>query len=551
MTNPQEIYIPTLTLVIPEPVIDWAYQSYSNLLLSIIEAELEGVPAEVDNLWSAWGELHDRIWVADFDLVSIMGFVNVLAQEKMKEVSYGKSLYLSYRSVFTEAIRSKNLKLYLTTRLDIERQRQNRYLDEQKIQMDYAKGMIEASIEAYNVAVKEFNANIAAIELESDRWKAVTAINELELKNLEKDLADARLASDLVRGDIRRQVALAGYLKAQADVQSLLTKIQLNEAQVQAAEIEVQRLYLQALLVGTQQIEIQAQTLSLQVDTEVIQAEGEVLQVIQAANEQIAAQVANIEAIKAARDAMYAQVIADKESLMASLEIAENALRDATLALAEKQIDLNAAQIELEKTRLSTGDVVEDATFDASKVVEDATFDNTNKVEDARYSAEVLVDDASFEADSTLLTAQFDHDTVVADAKSDHDTRIDDAQYNHDTQIADAQYNHSKTVGDKELEVTEAIDTASFNHDKQVAKSKYDAELKILNSQISHDASNRKAADDVSDHQSLVDDAHTDDANYRRKTQTEGEAYLKENSRVAALLLKNAKVYNQFTEYRA
>jgi hypothetical protein len=550
MTDPQTIEIPKMQLVIPEPVIDWAYQAYSNLLLAVIESELEGVPAELDNLWTAWGALHDRIWATNFDLVVVMGFINVLAHEKLNEVNYGKKLYAANKTVFAEAIRSKNLRLYLTTRLGIEQVRQTRHLGEQKIQMDYAKGLIEASIEAYNVAVGEFNANIAAIALESDRWKAITAINELELKRLEKDLTNARLDHEIQRGAIRRQRALAGVLREQADVQRLLAEIQLNDARVQAAEIEIQRLYLQALLVGVQQIEIEAQTLSTQVDTEIILAEGEILKVLQASNDQIHEQIDNINKIKDARDAMYQQVIADKEALMAKLGIAENALRAATLELAEKQIDLDLAQIELTKTRELTGDVVEDARTEAGKIVEDSAFNAQNKIQDSRFVAENVVDDASFKADKIVTDAAYMHDKRVEAARELYDNKLSDAQFNHDNVISDAQYAHDKQVSDKESDVTAAIESAVYDYEKAIAQAEFDASTSLADAQDSYNGSVRKAADVVRDAQVKLADAKDDDAYDRKVTQDAGNAYIKENSAKAAALLKSAKVYNRFTEYR-
>lgn len=551
MTNPQEIEIPSLDLAIPEPVIDWAYQAYTNLLLNIVELELEGIPAQLDNLWTAWGELNDRIWTTGFDLVSVMGFVNVLAQSKIKEINYSKSLYLSYKTVMAEAIRSKNLRQYLSTRLEIEKQRQLRHISEQTMNMTYAKGMIEVSVEAFNCAVKEFNANIAAIELESKRWQAVTAINESEIKRLELLLQEARLESEYTKGEIRRQRALAGILQATADVQRILVEIQLNDAKVQLADIDVQRSALQALVLGTQAIEIQAQTLALEVDAAVIRAEGDVLNVLNAENNRISAEILNVNQIRAARDAMYTTAIADKLSLLEAFTVAQNNLIAANTEYANAQIALSTARNESEIARYTSSDAIEDSQSSASDSMWDAQFDSQNSIEDARLSASASVDDAKAAADGTTTgakirteaqqtTAKFQADAEISAAKLTAELTSILANAAHQSKLTQAETSTKIGMDAQKLSADIASMIIKFNADHQMDSSRFGLALQKLVSEWS-----------INRDQESVRDKREDVAHDVILEESAGRAEISQARVAAAEFLKTAKVTNHFTEYRS
>jgi hypothetical protein len=476
MLDPQLIAIPKLDLLIPEPAIKWAYQAYTGLVLEVAELELEGVPDQLNGLWSAWGDLHARLWSPDFDLINAFGYTNVLASEKAKELSYGKSLYDKSKDVFAEAIRTKNLRLYLATRLDIEKQRQMRYLQEQGLQMEYAKGLIEASVEAYNLAVRVFEANISALELETKRWSAITAQNAVELKRLEEAYEEAHLASELIRGELRRQTALAGVLSASANVQRLLLEIQLNGAKVQAAEVEVQRLALQALLVGTQQIEIQAQTLSLQVDTEVIKAQGAELAVLAAANDQINAQIVNINSIRVARDAMYAQAITDKEALLVDLTKAEAALVAAHKAFALAQGVFSTARLSAEITKYTSDDTVEDARMTSGFVVEDAQFDSQNALYDARTAGELAVDEARVIADGNIDGAKISTEAAMNSARFSAETTLTSARIGAEVKTGSGKITSEMIQNAAKLSAEMVMDAARINAEMTAITAKHTAE---------------------------------------------------------------------------
>lgn len=361
MTDPMLIEIPTLDIIIPEANIDWAWEQYNSLLLDVVEASLENIPGELNNIWAVWQNLHERLWSAGFDLVTAMGYTNVLTAEKNHELAYGKSLYAGYRTVFSEALRTKNLRLYLKTRLDIEKQRQTRHLQEQGLRMEYHNGLIEASVKAYNVAVQEYNAHIAALRLEGERWDAVIAANQVALKELELQLQEARLLSERERGEIRRQRALLGVQQAQAEIERLGVELLLNAARVLELEMEAQRAQLQAILVGYQVIEEQAQALSLQADVAIIEAQAGEIAVIQRDLTRIESEIANISVVNAARDAMYQQAETDKRQIVTALQVAQGLLEAAQRNYAEAQGTASAAQNSLSLANLNASDTKEDA----------------------------------------------------------------------------------------------------------------------------------------------------------------------------------------------
>jgi hypothetical protein len=364
MTDPQLIEIPTFELIIPEPNIDWAWQTYSSLVLDIIEASLEGIPGELNGIWAQWEAIHNRLWSSGFDLVTTMGYVNVLLGEKNKEISYGRTLYAAAKGSFAEALRTRNLRLYLKTRLDIEKRRQTRHTEEQSLLMDFAKGMIEASVQEYNTAVMEFKARIRALKLEGERWQAVIAANEVELKELELQLKEAQLLSEQERGEIRRQRALVGIRLVEAEIARLDVELQLNETRLIAIGMETSRAEMQALLVGTQIIEEQAQVLSLHADIDILNAQNGETDILNAEMVRMQNEIANITIVNSGRDAMYSEVLSNKAALLVEIEAAQSELSQAQLAYVAAQSEANTARNNLSMANMTASDEKEDAASD-------------------------------------------------------------------------------------------------------------------------------------------------------------------------------------------
>lgn len=550
MINAETIEIPTLDLIIPEPNINWAYQTYTNLILDVTEAELENIPGELSGIWSRFQVLHDRLWSVGFDLVAAMGYVNVLSDERSKEIMYGRTLYVSNRTVFEEALRTKNLRLYLTTRLDIEKQRQVRHIEAQGLQMEYAKGMIEASVAAFNVAVEEFNAEVDALRLEVDRYDAILAGNEVVLKRLDKDLMDDRLASEYIKGNLRRQRALVGVRMAEADVQKLDAEIRLNAARVVAADIAVQRNALQAVLIGTQAIAEQAQALSLQVDAQVIQAEAGEIDVLIAANEQIAAQIENITQVKVARDAMYAALIADKEALLAKFIVANALLLAANTAYTESQRTLTLAENVTEMVKYTADDSVEDIRVAAGDSIEDAQFDTQSLIDESRFRSEADIDNARTTADGTVTVAKIKADgtTTAARFKADADTNAARLKSEISLLITAANFQSALTVAESQYKIS--MEAAKLAADIAIQAVNADGSIRTKAAQFSLEmqklVSSWKTENDRAEFTTASDEIKAKQVG----AEMDAREVLAEARSAAAETLKSAKVINRFTEYR-
>lgn len=550
MINAETIEIPTLDLIVSEPNINWAYQAYTNLILDVTEAELENVPGELSGIWSRFQALHDKLWSAGFDLVAAMGYVNVLSDERSKEIVYGRTLYASNRTVFEEALRTKNLRLYLTTRLDIEKQRQVRHIEAQGLQMEYAKGMIEASVAAFNVAVEEFNSEVEALRLEVDRYDAILAVNEVELKLLEKELMDARLASEYIKGNLRRQRALVGVRMAEADVQKLDAEIRLNAARVVAADIAVQRNALQAVLVGTQAIAEQAQALSLQVDAQVIQAGAGEIDVLIAANEQIAAQIENITQVKVARDAMYATLIANKEELLAKFIVANALLLAANTAYTESQRTLTLAENVTEMVKYTADDSVEDVRVAAGDSIEDAQFDTQSLIDESRFRSEADIDNARTTADGTVTVAKIKADgtTTAARFKADSDTNAARLKSEISLLITAANFQSALTVAESKYKIS--MDAAKLAADIAIQAANSDGVQRTKAAQFGLELqkliSSWKTENDRADFTAVSDEIKAKQVG----AEMSAREVLADARSAAADTLKSAKVINRFTEYR-
>lgn len=267
------VTVPDLNVSVPDDSIDWAYEAYTNALLDQIALEAGQLDSKFDTLWQKWFENNDAIWTKPFDLITEMGYVDIMSVYEGKELKYGRSLYQHGYSALFEAVSQRNARLFIKAKLDIERAKRSQYADQKEVELIYAKEVIQNSIKAYNLAVQIYAAKINAYKAYSEKVKGIIATNELKLKVLA-----GQIAAERVKGQVNRSI-IARY---NAEVEVQRAHIELYEAQMtvaeklsmlEAIEIEIQVEEIKAFVAKTKGIVERARQQVLLADVEVIRAE--------------------------------------------------------------------------------------------------------------------------------------------------------------------------------------------------------------------------------------------------------------------------------------
>lgn len=363
---PLEITVPRLNVTVPEAHIDWAYQRYAGVLLNVIESQLEGVPGELDNIWAIWEGEQVRLWEDSFDLVTRMGYVNVLAPFKAKELSYQRSLYTRARLVLSDAIRTKNLQLYITTRLDIEKQRQAQYAEQKGLELAYAKAVVATAVERYNVARQYFAAQVAEAEARQKKISVEMEQNALlielyqQLVEIERTkVAVNKNIVEVRRAEVRIQQALYEVASAELEIQRVALKIE-------AVNIEIARLQIQALIVGIQTVSEAANQADLRADIALIGAQSDELRVYQAELASLTEQLTVLREIARTKLDAFRRFVTEKTDLLSQLEQAQSHELSAEQGYINAQVSAAETQVQVEEVGAATQINEIDARLDAA-----------------------------------------------------------------------------------------------------------------------------------------------------------------------------------------
>lgn len=407
---PVEITVPTLNVTIPEAHIAWAYEAYTNVLLSVIEAQLEGVPAELDKVWGLWEGEQERIWGNSFDLVSAMGYANVLVPYKTKTENYVRLIYAKAKSVLGEAVRTRNLKLYLSTRLDIERQRQSQYADQKALELRHAKALIDAVVVGYETARLAFMAQVAEAEAQQKKINVELEKNDLVLKLYEQLIEVEKTKVDANRNLVAAKQAEVRKQQALYEVADALMEVQRVSLKVDAAELEVARTQIQTLIKGSELILEQAQQADITADIALIGAQADELRVYSSDLMESARQLAIVQETAAEKINAYNEIVAQKEQIFGELTAAEQHKLDAEKDYVAAQVSAAEAGIQVEEIEGEARVALIEANGQADLLNIQAGDEVARADDDLSVLAEVL--------NASVENARYLAQTDIAEAKS-------------------------------------------------------------------------------------------------------------------------------------
>lgn len=266
--------VPELDVTIPEANVVWAYEEYISAIIASTELQAANLDNLFDNLWTGWMTEQNNIWTPDsFNLVSVMGYVDIMSPYKLKELAYMNTLFAGEQEFIKEEQRVKNLKLYIGTMLSAEKQKRQQYAQQKDLELLWAKDMVSKSIEAYNLAIKAYAARIGKYKIDSDVFRTVIDNNTLRLKLFEELINIEKLKMEINRSLIERykievavQISLINLYKSQMEVVKIISEIE-------SIDVDTYRLGLEVFINQIKQISEKAKQDTISADVAMMQVE--------------------------------------------------------------------------------------------------------------------------------------------------------------------------------------------------------------------------------------------------------------------------------------
>lgn len=266
--------VPNINVTIPEGNVDWAYEQYINAIIDSAALQCGNLNNLHDNLWSAYMRQQNNIWTADsFNLVEVMGYVDELISYKNKELAYLKTLYQDSQAILAEAIRTRNLKIYISTMLNIQRQKRGQYADRKDLELLWAKDMVANSIKHYNLAVRVYAARNNCYKVFSSKFRAILEQNDLRLKQYDQLINIEELKMNINKNIIRRYVLETQVQEALIKLYKEQMEVIRKMSQIEAINTDIYRLGTQVFMYQIKEISEQAQQAIIVADVEVMKAE--------------------------------------------------------------------------------------------------------------------------------------------------------------------------------------------------------------------------------------------------------------------------------------
>ncbi len=332
-------------VAIPEGNIGWVQATYTTLLLDSIDAYMGQVDGSLSTVWTAWGQEQDLLWAPGFDLVTALGYTNVTLPYKRKAFDRLRGLYGQSLAVLKEAIRTKNLQLYITTRFAIEKQRQANYVGQQKSYQRSLKYSQEAAITRGEVELKQLEGDIAAERARLELAKEVIEQAERSLNLTVRLLAtQGEVAVAGSRNELAQKRVTVALAKAALEVEIANIDAQKSSIRADVISAEIQTLEAQVQVVQADTTVESNRKFDLLADIATIQAQGREIEVLQAELALVQAETAAAILVSNTKQIAFSEVISEKQGALSALEGAQEADAGAEQTYAEQMKAAGDAQ---------------------------------------------------------------------------------------------------------------------------------------------------------------------------------------------------------------
>lgn len=519
------ITIPENNTYIPEAHLSWTQEAFTNVLLDALEAYTGQVEGDIQDIWGMWEQEQHLLWEPVFDLVTAMGYRNVMLPYRRKEFAYERSLYQKARGVVSEAIRTKNLQLYISTRFQVEKQRQLDYLAQAKTYQKSVKYELDAQIKTNDAILKKFESKI---EGEMIRLKQAIAIVERVERNIDLAVklltAQGEVLTATARNELEDKRATITLARAALEVKLANLEAENNKVKAEVIKAEVKKLQSQARVVQAETTVEEGRKYDIQADIMVIEAQAREIEVLLAELALVEKQTETAVSLAAEKQTAYDQILVEKTANVAELETiqADDIAANVEYAAKTKEVGTanNALALASDTAKLTEEELRQDVSIaeaiarmaelvDRSKVTTAEALSRLAElagkaklsVAETRAQLQQLLNRAKLDAaeSKARLTATYDRARLnTAETKSkiaDLNNRANLGLASHTANMADLSSRANLTAVESAVRMAEILDRTKVsvsNHEARVAELLSNLALALAREYVASERENAK-----------------------------------------------------------